>query len=138
MAYWKKYQTRYSGHKRFHYVCLKCRKSFKLEPRAPSEPLVSKCPDCGRKLLNMGPDFKPPRRYNKHQWRKVDMLAKCGLTFYASGFSPGPHNIKTLADAKGLVREYRRRANADMTAQRILREKKPIRRLTKQHKSIAS
>ncbi len=36
------------------------------------------CPDCGKMMSDTGKDFKPPRRHNITQWRKVKLLFRRG------------------------------------------------------------
>jgi DNA-directed RNA polymerase subunit RPC12/RpoP len=64
-----------------HYACFDCRKMFNQAPwvrridrsKARSEITVP-CPQCGQPMRNMGKEFKPPRRNNVQQWRKIKLL----------------------------------------------------------------
>jgi hypothetical protein len=56
-------------------------------------------------MIDLGRDFKAPRRADKNQWRKVELLAKNGITFESCG--PG-YRPRTLAEAKMDLAEGRR------------------------------
>lgn len=51
-------------------------------------------------MIDAGQDFKPPKRGNRNQWRKVALLFGNGVTFHTCGCR-GPGDMpRTLADAK--------------------------------------
>ena len=64
-----------------HYVCFACRKMFDQVDihhwhdgwHAPPKKGYP-CPECGAEMQDVGKDFKPPRRQNINQWRKVELL----------------------------------------------------------------
>ena len=66
-----------------HFVCLKCRKMFNQPPShrrldRPHKAVQASCPECGMEMTNAGHNFKPPRRNNIKQWRKVELLLQRG------------------------------------------------------------
>ena len=75
------------------YSCISCRFSAKG---------TYKCPHCHAAMTYMGKAFKPPRKTNDSQWRKVAMIIAHGERFgYCSCHRP--RNIpKTLSEAKSL------------------------------------
>lgn len=50
----------------------------------------------------MGYDFKPPRRANLKQWRKVEIMLDKGYGFISCGCHPNKTQVKSLGDAKRL------------------------------------
>lgn len=91
---------RYAMHPtKTHYACLPCRHTAKF-PRGTS----ARCPRCRAPMIDLGHDFKAPRRTNLAQWEKVRLLAAAGITFHSCGCTgPGPRPL-TLTDAKTLLR----------------------------------
>jgi hypothetical protein len=84
-----------------HFACLPCRYTGKLPQRLDEPP---RCPHCHSGMIDLGKDFKAPRRQNLAQWRKVTLLADAGITFDSCGCSgPGPRP-RTLAEAKTQLR----------------------------------
>jgi hypothetical protein len=84
-----------------HYACLPCRYTGKLDQRQAEAP---RCPRCREPMVNLGKDFKAPRRAAETQWRKVEMLVAAGITFDSCGCNgPGPRP-RTLSDAKTQLR----------------------------------
>jgi hypothetical protein len=51
-------------------------------------------------MLDLGKDFKAPRRQNLAQWRKVAMLAAAWITFDSCGCRGPGSRPRTLAEAK--------------------------------------
>jgi predicted RNA-binding Zn-ribbon protein involved in translation (DUF1610 family) len=111
------------GSVKTHRVCLPCRRSLKQSTGS-----TAPCPECGGELVNMGRDFKAPRRSNARQWRKLELLVAAGRRavdpryrtdgplFDSCGCTgPGPRP-RTLADAKSLlgVRRSRRRVRSNL------------------------
>lgn len=97
-----------------HYVCVPCR----YDTHAGGT-----CPLCGRETLNFGLHFRPPRRNNLKQWKKIELVLATRGQHTASCFyaalplgrwcycSPGLAPIKVPADVKtkfGLRRSNRR------------------------------
>ena len=90
-----------------HFACLPCRKSFKRGTWAerPSDPFPDflPCPDCGGLAICFGRKFKPPKRSDIPQWRKVRFLAENGFWF-RSGLGAYP---ATLAEAREFVQTHK-------------------------------
>ena len=59
------------------YACFACRKSFKRIPRDR----VQKCPDCGAPANEMGRSFRPPKKTDVEQWKKIEKLWRAGFRF---------------------------------------------------------
>jgi hypothetical protein len=77
-----------------HWVCLPCR--FSAKHSSPT-----RCPLCRTDMVDLGPDFRPPRKGNSNQWRKVELLVEAGVRFGSCcdhGYCP-----QTLAEAKADV-----------------------------------
>jgi hypothetical protein len=77
----------------------------------------------------MGKAFKPPRKTNDSQWRKVELLVSHDLRFGYCNCHRGTRKVKTLAAAKTLCgsRRSSRRNYAtieDVRAQQISRRRK--------------
>lgn len=62
------------------YVCFSCRKSFKRTSR--TKPVLP-CPDCDGPSIGLTRKFKPPRRSDIKQWRKVEALVRHGFLFWS-------------------------------------------------------
>lgn len=58
------------------HACFDCRKSWKL-----SEESTAICPQCSGALHWMGRAFKPPKRSDIEQWKKVESLWRAGFRF---------------------------------------------------------
>jgi len=67
---------------KLHYVCVPCRRSTK---RSWRDGAVNKCPECGRRMVLMGRDFKPPRRTDVDGWRQVQEWTQSGKQFWGPG-----------------------------------------------------
>ncbi|WP_282605297.1 hypothetical protein [Pelagibius sp. Alg239-R121] len=61
------------------HACFNCRKSFK---QAYSEAEAT-CPQCARKLHDMGRSFKAPKANDAEQWEKVKPLWLAGFRFFS-------------------------------------------------------
>jgi hypothetical protein len=62
------------------FVCFGCRKSFKRAwPRDISG--TRQCPECGGITYGLARKFKPPRKDDLAQWRKVQYLVEQGFRF---------------------------------------------------------
>jgi len=89
---------RYADHNyKKHFTCFECRKMFKYY-RGLGCRGVQKCPQCGKPMVDLGLDFKPPKQNNINQWRKVEILYTHGITFHSCGCHGPGHRPKNLAD----------------------------------------
>ncbi|MFK8253141.1 hypothetical protein [Ancylobacter terrae] len=75
------------------YACFRCRKSFK---RADREAAVLPCPECGGPSIGLTRKFKPPKRSDEKQWRKVEALVRHGFLFWSLG-EPYPETLQGVA-----------------------------------------
>jgi hypothetical protein len=76
------------------YTCIPCRFSAKA---------TSTCPYCHAAMTYMGKAFKPPRKSNDSQWRKVALMVQHDLRFGYCSCHRGERKIRSLAEAKNLV-----------------------------------
>lgn len=93
-----------------HFICIPCRKHWKGGGDGMRMEMHSlHCPHCGANGIDMGKDFKAPRRDDERQWRKLALLVERGLLFRSCGCDgPGPRP-GTLSDAKSLFGLRRKR-----------------------------
>lgn len=82
-----------------NWICFRCKRAFKSNNKQ------SLCPECGIIASCMGHDFKPPRKTNKPQWKKLEILIKNGIYFNSCGCAgPGyKDKYQTLGDVKRSV-----------------------------------
>jgi hypothetical protein len=75
------------------HTCIPCRFSSKGN---------TECPKCHKEMTYMGKAFKPPRKTNDSQWRKVALIVEHGGRFgYCTCHRPKGMPI-TLSDAKSM------------------------------------
>ncbi|WP_163831842.1 hypothetical protein [Spartinivicinus ruber] len=60
------------------YTCFNCRSTYK---RPFEGVLYRKCPTCGGQSLSMDIRFRPPKKSNDKQWKKVQFLVENGFNF---------------------------------------------------------
>jgi hypothetical protein len=81
------------------HTCIPCRFSAKQ---------TGTCPYCHQPMTYMGKAFKPPRKTNHSQWRKVEMLVGHDIRFgYCSCHRLNRAKMRTPADAKGKCEQRR-------------------------------
>jgi DNA-directed RNA polymerase subunit RPC12/RpoP len=96
----------------FPNLCFVCRKSFK-KPRSEEARV---CPECGRKLVEVGRKFSAPKSTDKPQWKKVQFLVEHGFIFqsvYEQREDKGYYKVsypKTLKEAQEFVIKYKEQA----------------------------
>lgn len=74
------------------YVCFRCRKSFKRASRVDA---VLACPDCAGPSIGLTRKFKPPKRTDIKQWKKVEALVRHGFLFW-SVREPYPETLEEV------------------------------------------
>lgn len=74
------------------YACFQCRKSFKRATRAEA---VLPCPGCGGPSIGLTRKFKPPKRSDEKQWKKVEALVRHGFLFWSIG-EPYPDTLQEV------------------------------------------
>lgn len=99
------------------YACFNCRKSFK---RASKVKAVLPCPECGGPSVGLTRKFKPPKRSDIAQWRKVEALVRHGFLFWSLG-EPYPD---TLNEVDAFARKH-----ADFLATERLRNREAYRQI---------
>ncbi len=75
------------------YACFHCRKSFK---RANRFEAVLPCPECGGPSIGLTRKFKPPKRADTDQWKKVEALVRAGFLFWSVD-EPYPDALQEVA-----------------------------------------
>jgi len=65
------------------YVCFPCKRSYKqtTEPER-----ARKCPQCAEPIVKMGRAFRPPKKSDIEQWKKVKKLRDAGYLFYMNTY----------------------------------------------------
>lgn len=61
------------------FSCFTCRSTYKR----PFEKTIAyrKCPHCGARAMVMNAHFRPPKKSDDRQWKKVQYLAEHGFNF---------------------------------------------------------
>jgi hypothetical protein len=68
---------------------------------------IRKCPDCSQPMIDMGLDFKSPRRSDTRAWRTLQGMYRTGHAFHTCGCN-GPGWIpKSSADYKRYLDSHR-------------------------------
>ncbi|MBF7073490.1 hypothetical protein ISG33_08795 [Glaciecola sp. MH2013] len=94
------------------FVCLICKTSnmrhFNRLPR--DYPDVISCPICKGDSFNLGRNFKPPKKSDSMQWKKIKYLVSHGFLFQKIRVVPGSNDSipypETLSEAKDFVANY--------------------------------
>ena len=96
------------------FACLACRTSnmrhFDVEPCR--YPKVMDCPICNGIAINLGRHFKPPKKSNNLQWKKIKFLIEHGFLFQkiylnSENYETQPYP-NTMEQAKEFVIKYKR------------------------------
>jgi len=107
------------------YACFSCRKVYKqpelrrvnghfipsVQTRASKKKIEEinqnrfNCPQCGKPMEIMGRNFKAPRKENKREWNKVEILLQNGFRFFSSGCEGRGTYPKTLGELKDFLRK---------------------------------
>jgi hypothetical protein len=79
------------------YACFCCRRSFKrwVSSDFRVQPATLTCPACGYPAVCLSPKFKPPKRSDLEQWRKVQALVAGGCFFYSHS-DPYPEHLSEV------------------------------------------
>lgn len=83
--------------RRESFACFNCKVSFKQDGSVDERP----CPNCNGIMYRMGWSFKAPRKHDKDQWKKVQILYAEGFRFFGSGnyeSQPLPELLKEVSD----------------------------------------
>lgn len=96
------------------FVCFTCKTSnMRHYDVLPCDyPRTSKCPVCENDTINLGRNFKPPKKTDSSQWAKVKYLVDHGFVFQKvrlerNSYESVPYP-KTLSEAKEFVIKYRK------------------------------
>lgn len=66
---------------------------------------VSKCPECGARMADLGRDFKPPRKTDSKAWKIIEGMYHMGHHFYTCGCSGFGYVPKSNHDYKVYLQE---------------------------------
>jgi len=101
------------------FACFGCQKSFKRHYDLPpcDYPDQMTCPECGESSVNLGRNFKAPKKSDCSQWAKVKFLVDHGFVFQKirineSETVPYP---ESLSEAKEFVVKYKKYAISQKT-----------------------
>lgn len=100
------------------FACFACQKSFKrhVEASPKDYPGHMVCPECGGESVNLGRNFKPPKKNDVKQWEKVKFLVDHGFRFQKIRVGTNHHDTvpypETLEEAKEFVKTYKQYAIA--------------------------
>jgi len=96
------------------FVCFTCKSSnMRHFDKVPCDyPDTMECPVCKDLTINLGRYFKPPKKSDSAQWKKVKFLEEHGFVFQKIRDTPNSHESveypKTLAEAKLFVVKYKK------------------------------
>ncbi|MEZ9823238.1 hypothetical protein AB4238_21880 [Shewanella sp. 10N.286.45.A1] len=100
------------------FACLNCKTSnMRHFFEAPCDyPDSMECPICKGVAFNFGRHFKPPKKSDNAQWKKIEYLVEHGFVFqtiYEQREDSGYYKVsysKTLAEAKDFVVKHKDKA----------------------------
>lgn len=124
---------RYAWHNyRDHFACFDCGKAFKYwqwEPvdeekftqkqRLEHVPREIVCPDCKQPMIDMGLDFKAPKKTDANAWEILKALVDHGFTFHSCGCYVGFTPPKTLREVPQWIEEHRRKSDGEKMLDKI-------------------
>lgn len=92
------------------HACFECCKSFKIEPKEQGQE-PAKCPECCNEIILMGRAFKPPKKTDIKQWKKVKYLVDNGILFHRYNderYGPYPKTLEEAYDFVEHVKQLRK------------------------------
>lgn len=100
------------------FACFTCKTAHKRHyKKVPSEyPKFIECPICKEHAINVGRNFKIPKKSDTNQWKKVKYLVENGFVFqhiYEEQEDGSLNKVeypKTLNDAEAFVLKYKNQA----------------------------
>lgn len=124
---------RYAWHNyRDHFACFNCRKSFKYwqwkecdestfqsKQRLEHVPRKIVCPDCSKPMIDMGLDFKSPRKTDLEAWKILELLAKNGFTFNGCGCFVGFKPPRSLQEVPHWLELHRQKSKGEKVLDKI-------------------
>lgn len=93
-----------------HNICFDCRVSFKD---------ISVCPHCHQPLINAGTRFKPPRRNNLRDWKRLYLIHLAGHTYSCWAMALTPR------DAQEQLEQARKNNPIDAMSRDLRPSRKP-------------
>ena len=94
------------------YACFSCRQSFRLpiqeemrqQPRLDKNGIrMANCPSCGTRIMNVGMDFKVPKRYDARTWKAAEILLSADIRYQGCGCDAGGWKPRTPKSALARV-----------------------------------
>jgi hypothetical protein len=124
---------RYAWHNyRDHFACFACRKAFKYwqweacdettfrrKQRLQHVPREIICPDCSKPMIDMGLDFKAPRKKDVEAWKILDLIAQNGFTFHGCGCYVGFKPPRALREVPDWIEKHRRKSKGEKLLDKI-------------------
>lgn len=124
---------RYAWHNyRDHFACFACRKTFKYWQWEPCDEIAFNtkqrldhvpreiiCPDCAKPMIDMGLDFKAPRKTDVTAWQILELLAQNGFTFHNCGCGVGFTPPRTIREVPQWIEDHRRKSKGEKLLDRI-------------------
>jgi len=117
---------------RDHFACFDCRKAFKYwqwehvdeatfkrKQKLQHVPREIMCPDCKNPMVDMGLDFRAPRKTDIEAWQILKALAENGFTFHACGCYVGFTPPKTLREVPQWIEDHRRKSAGEQLLDKI-------------------
>ncbi|MBU2870537.1 hypothetical protein [Colwellia sp. E2M01] len=96
------------------FACFNCKTSNMRHFNVPpcDYPKTMECPICKSTTVNLGRHFKPPKKSDVAQWKKVKFLAEHGFVFQkirtdSNSYDSVPYP-DTLSEAKEFVVKYKK------------------------------
>ena len=112
-----------SGPYKRHFACFRCRKGFKRSPFPDNQPLnhidPAPCPDCGRKMFDMGLDFKPLKRTDTEHWAVVEFLSTNGFLYHSCGCGGPGYRPSRWSEVPAFLESHRCQTAGDLLATRF-------------------
>jgi hypothetical protein len=122
---------RYAWHNyRDHFACFDCRKAFKYwqweetdeatfgrKQRLRHVPREIVCPECGKPMVDMGLDYKAPRKRDIGAWEILRTLYQHGFTFHSCGCSVGVIPPRTPREVPEWIARHRRHSEGERLLQ---------------------
>ncbi|MGY8770907.1 MAG: hypothetical protein ACKVH8_21050 [Pirellulales bacterium] len=118
---------RYAWHNyRDHFACFDCRKAFKYwqwedidenyfkaKQQLKHVPREIVCPECKEPMIDMGLDFKAPRKKDIEQWDIIKALFQNGFKFNGCGCYVGFTPPNSLREVPEWIENHRTKSGSE-------------------------
>ena len=106
------------------FACFDCRKAFKqpaaFPKRIPEERHI--CPQCGAEMVEMGRNFRAPKRDDLEQWKKVEALVRAGFSFHSVNSYRTGRYPERLSEVDSFVEKAREKLGRVSSGEELLRK----------------